>query len=203
MILIVLAALCLLSIPARGRDLRRLADLRLHGLPLPVLALALQVAITTIAPGGSHALHTTIHLVTYGLIATFLWLNRRLPGLPVITLGAGANALAIVLNGGVMPASAAAQRMAGLRLGPGFHNSVALAHPVLPWLGDIIPWPGPLPNVLSVGDLLVYAGTLVLLHRACASPALVVDQDASCAARPSAGPDASPAPAAARPAAAA
>ncbi len=80
----------------------------------------------------------------------------------MIALGAGANALAIVLNGGVMPASAAAQRMAGLHLGPGFHNSVALAHPALLWLGDIIPWPGPLPNVLSVGDCLVYAGTLVL-----------------------------------------
>ncbi|MDQ6728902.1 MAG: DUF5317 domain-containing protein, partial [Actinomycetota bacterium] len=48
--------------------------------------------------------------------------------------------------------------------------SVALAHPALLWLGDIIPWPGPLPNVLSVGDCLVYAGTLVLLHRACARP---------------------------------
>jgi Family of unknown function (DUF5317) len=157
----------------RGRDLRRLADLRLRGLPVPVLALALQVAITTVAPGGSHGLHTAIHLATYALIAVFLWLNRRLAGLPVIALGAGCNALAIVLNGGVMPASAAAQRMAGLRLGPGFHNSVALAHPALLWLGDIIPWPGPMPNVLSVGDCLVYAGTLVLLHRACAQPAAV------------------------------
>lgn len=171
MILIVLAGLCLLSVPLRGRDLRRLADLRLHGLWIPVLALALQVAITTIAPNGSHSLHTAIHLVTYALIAVFMWLNRGLPGLPVVALGAGSNALAIVLNGGVMPASAAAQRIAGLRLGAGFHNSVALAHPALLWLGDIIPWPGPLPNVLSVGDCLVYAGTLVLLHCACARPA--------------------------------
>jgi len=164
-ILIVLAVLCLLSVPLRGCDLRRLADLRLRGLWVPVLALALQVAITTIAPGGSHGRHTAVHLATYALIAVFLWRNRRLPGLAVIALGAGANALVIVLNGGVMPASAAAQRIAGLHLGPGFHNSVALAHPVLPWLGDIIPWPGPMPNVLSVGDCLIYAGTLVLLHR--------------------------------------
>lgn len=172
MILIVLAGLCLLSVPLRGRDLRRLADLQLRGLWVPVLALTLQVAITTIAPGGSHGLHTAIHLATYALIAAFLWLNRRLPGLAVIALGAGANALVIVLNGGVMPASAAAQRMAGLHLGAGFQNSVALAHPVLPWLGDIVPWPGPMPNVLSVGDCLIYAGTLVLLHRACARPSL-------------------------------
>lgn len=195
MILIVLAGVCLLSVPVCGRDLHRLADLRLRGLGVPVLALVLQVGITTIAPGGSHGLHTVIHLCSYGLIAVFLWLNRRLPGLPVIALGAGSNALAIGLNGGVMPASAAAQRMAGLHLGPGFHNSVALARPALLWLGDIIPWPGPLPNVLSVGDCLVYAGTLVLVHRACASPAPVppvaissasVAVESSAAAQPSA-----------------
>lgn len=184
MILIVLAGLCVLSVSLRGRDLRRLADLRLHGLWVPVLALALQVVITTLAPDGSHGLHTAIHLVTYALIAVFLGLNRRLPGLAVIALGAGGNALAIVLNGGVMPASAAALRLAGLHLGPGFHNSVVLAHPVLPWLGDIIPWPGPMPNVLSVGDCLIYAGTLVLLHRVCARPPVA---SAPPAAAPAAG----------------
>ena len=52
-------------------------------------------------------------------------------------------------------------------MGAGFHNSAHVAHPVLPWLGDLIPWPGPLPNVLSIGDLLIFAGTIVLLQRTC------------------------------------
>lgn len=168
MILIALAGLCLLSVPLTAGRLGRLADLRLRGTGIPIAALALQVVIVTIAPGGDPTLHKAVHIATYVLIGLFLWANRRLPGIRVIGLGALLNALAIVLNDGVMPASVTAQRLAGLHVGTGFHNSAALAHPLLPWLGDIIPWPGPLPNVLSVGDCLIYIGTLVLVHRVCA-----------------------------------
>ena len=167
MILIALAGLCALSVPVTGGHLGRLAELRLRGLWLPVLALAVQVMITTIMPGGNRMLHDVLHVVTYVLLAGFLWANCRLPGVPLVGAGAGMNWLAITLNGGVMPAAATAQRLAGLHPGAGFHNSAHLAHPALPWLGDIIPWPGPLPNVLSVGDCLIYAGTAVLLHRVC------------------------------------
>jgi hypothetical protein len=167
MILIALAGLCVLSVPVFGGHLSRLAELRLRGLWIPVLALALQVVITTLAPGGHRALHDEIHVATYVLLGVFLWTNRRLPGVPIIATGALMNGLAIVLNGGVMPSAAAAQRIAGLKATAGFQNSAHLAHPVLLWLGDIIPWPGPLPNVLSIGDCLIYAGTLVLLQRTC------------------------------------
>jgi Family of unknown function (DUF5317) len=167
MILIALALLCLLSVPLTGGKLSRLADLRVQGTWVPVLALALQVVIVTIAPGGNPTLHKVIHIATYVLIGLFLWFNRRVPGVKLIGLGAFCNALAIVINGGVMPASLTAQRLAGLHIGTGFQNSAALSHPLLPFLGDIIPWPGPLPNVLSVGDCIVYIGTLLLLHRVC------------------------------------
>lgn len=170
MILIALAALCVLSVPLTGGRLSRLADVRVRGAWIPVLALALQVVIVTIAPGGSQSLHRGLHIATYALIGLFLWANRRLPGVPVIATGALLNAAAIIANGGVMPASRTAERIAGLHLGAGFHNSAALAHPVLRWLGDIIPWPGPLSNVLSAGDVLIYVGTLVLVHRLCRAP---------------------------------
>jgi hypothetical protein len=170
MILIALAGLCVLSVPLAGGDLRRLADLRLRATWLPVVALASQVVITVIAASGSPALHRAVHLATYAVLGTFLCLNRRLPGMRVIGAGALANALAIAVNRGVMPASAWAQQAAGLHVRAGFDNSAHLAHPVLPWLGDIIPWPGPLPNVLSVGDCVIYVGVLVLLHRVCARP---------------------------------
>jgi hypothetical protein len=167
MILIAFAALCLLSVPLTGGHLGRLADIRLRGTWTPVVALALQVLIVTIAPAGHPALHKAVHIATYVLILLFLWANRRLPGVVMIATGALSNGLAIALNGGVMPASATAERLAGLHLGAGFHNSAHLAHPQVPWLGDIIPWPGPLHNVLSVGDCLIYLGTLVLVHRVC------------------------------------
>ena len=170
MILIALAGLCLLTVPLAGGDLRRLADLRLRGAGLPVAALAAQVIITVIAASGSPGLHRAVHLGTYAVLGAFLWFNRGLPGMRVIGAGALANAVAIAINRGVMPASAWAQHVAGLHARAGFDNSAHLAHPLLPWLGDIIPWPGPLPNVLSVGDCVIYVGVLVLLHRVCARP---------------------------------
>jgi hypothetical protein len=174
MILIALAGLCLLSVPLTGGNLGRLASLRLAGLWTPMLALALQVVLTTIAPAGHPLLHRVAHIGTYVAIGLFLWLNRRLAGVKLIGVGAFLNALAITLNGGVMPATRTAERLAGLHLRPGFDNSAPVAHAHLPWLGDVIPWPGPLPNVLSVGDLLVFLGTLVLLHRTCGRRARLI-----------------------------
>jgi hypothetical protein len=151
-ILIVLALLCVLTVPLRGGRLSRLADLRLRGLWLPVAALLVQVVITEVARGGSAALHRELHVFTY---------------VKIVGLGALLNTLAIVANRGVMPASATAERLSGLHLPPGFDNSAHLRHELLPFLGDVIPWPGPLPNVLSIGDLIIFTGTIVLLHRAC------------------------------------
>lgn len=167
MILFVIAGLCLLTVPLAGGRLGRLSSLRVRAIWLSPLALGLQLLVTTIAPGGNWSLHAAIHIATYGMIAVFLWANRRLPGAAVIAAGALLNGFTIVINGGVMPASATAQRIAGLSTGAGFNNSAHLAHPQLLWLGDVIPVPGPLPNVMSVGDLVVFAGMLVLLHRTC------------------------------------
>lgn len=167
MILIVLAGLCLLSVPMTGGRLALITRLPVRGLWIPPLALALQLLVTTVAPGGARSWHAAIHIATYGLIGVFLLANRHLPGVALVAAGTLLNAVAIVANGGVIPASATAQRIAGLVVGPGFSNSAHLAHPQLAWLGDLIPVPGPLPNVLSPGDLIIFAGLLVLLHRTC------------------------------------
>ena len=167
MILIVLALVCVLSVPLTGGRLSRLAALSLRGVWLAPLALAVQVGITTLAPGGNEAVHQAAHVASYVLLAIFLLVNLSVPGARLIALGTVSNVAAILSNGGIMPASATAQRLAGMIEGTGFHNSMAVAHPHLLWLGDNIPVPGPLPNVLSVGDLLIYVGTFVLLHRLC------------------------------------
>jgi hypothetical protein len=88
-----------------------------------------------------------------------------------VALGTGLNLLAISFNRGVMPASSAALRIAGIDVRAGFDNSAALAHAHLAFLGDVIPVPGPWPigNVLSAGDLIIFVGALVVLHHACGS----------------------------------
>ena len=97
--------------------------------------------------------------------------NRRFVGMPMLTLGAALNVLAITVNGGVMPAWSTAIRLAGLDEKAGFDNSAPVSHAHLQVLGDVIPVPGPWPigNVLSIGDLLIFAGAFILLHHACAS----------------------------------
>src|SRR5579884_4114964 len=98
MILIILAVLCLLSVPLTGGSLRRLAQIRVRGLWLGPLAVLVQTVLVTIIPGGSPELHALIHIGTYVLLGVFLWLNRRLPGAPIISAGAFLNGLVITLN---------------------------------------------------------------------------------------------------------
>lgn len=171
MILIILAIACLVTVPLTGGSLGRLVALKLRWLWAAPLALLVQVVILEIIPGSNPTVLGWVHVASYALIVAFLWANRRIAGVPVIAVGTVCNMLVIVVNGGVMAASRTAQRIAGFSLGSGFHNSNAVAHPHLLWLGDIIPVPGPLPNVLSPGDCIIFAGTLLLLHRNCRRPA--------------------------------
>jgi hypothetical protein len=170
MLLVITALALVASVPLAGGRLSRLADIRPKAIWAVLLAAAIQVAITQMA-GGSHALHAVLHVLSYVLDAYFVFANRRLTGVPVVAFGAALNVLAITTNRGVMPASASALHIAGIAERAGFDNSAALAHPHLAFLGDIIPVPGPWPigNVLSVGDLIIFVGALIVLHVACGS----------------------------------
>ena len=171
MLLVITALALVASVPLAGGRLGRLAYVRPKAIWAVLVALAIQVAITTAAPGGSHSLHAMLHVASYVLDAYFVFANRKLAGMLVVALGAALNVLAIAVNRGVMPASAAALRISGVDPRAGFDNSAALAHAHLAFLGDVIPVPGPWPiaNVLSVGDLIIFLGALVVLHVACGS----------------------------------
>jgi Family of unknown function (DUF5317) len=168
-LLVILALACIVTVPLAGGDLRRLSRIHVRSSWAAFGAIAVQVAITTVLPGGAHWLHAALHLVSYGLAALFVIANRALDGVWAMACGGALNLAAITANGGVMPASRAAMATAGIPVGPGFANSGVLEHPRLLALGDVIGVPGPWPigNVLSVGDLVLYAGMLLLLHRAC------------------------------------
>jgi uncharacterized protein DUF5317 len=183
MMLIVIAALCIVSVPLAGGHLGRLGELRLRWLWAAPVALALQVVIVTIAPIGDPTLHKLVHVASYVLIGVFLCANLHIAGARLIATGTVLNVIAIVANGGVMPMWTWAMRFADMVPHAGFNNSGPFAHPHLLWLGDVLPLPlpSPLHNVLSVGDLIIYAGMLVLLHRTCArnAPELTVLQPPS------------------------
>jgi hypothetical protein len=176
MLMGLLALLVLAAVPLTGGDLRRLAGLRLQWAWLLPVALGLQVLVITVDPSAPRPVTVGTHLATYALAGAFLWRNRRVPGLPVLALGAAANALTIALNGGTLPASASAVRRAGLEIDPAvFTNSGVLAHPKLPWLGDVFAVPSwfPFANVFSIGDVLILAGAALLVHVTCRRPSPV------------------------------
>jgi hypothetical protein len=167
MFLVAVVALSLITVPLAGGRLSKLSDMRLRWTPVIFAALVIQVVIVSVAPGGDAWFHRFLHLASYGLAGTFLWVNRRQPGIWVVAVGATLNAIAIVANNGVMPASTSALRVAGeVSRTNGFVNSTGLAHPRLLALGDIfaIPKSWPLHNVFSLGDVCIAIGAAIAIH---------------------------------------
>jgi hypothetical protein len=105
----------LIGVMLRGGRLAALAELRPRLIGVAVAAFAVQVVVVNVLPGGSRDVHAIVLMGTYGVLALIVVANLRVPGLPLIGLGGLLNALAIVANGGVMPAARGALRMAGCR----------------------------------------------------------------------------------------
>ncbi|MGZ4594089.1 MAG: DUF5317 domain-containing protein [Actinomycetes bacterium] len=172
MIVPVLGLLAALSPVLAGGRLRHFAALRLRQGWVVLLALLAQVVAIEVVPGASHPLLSAVHLATYAAAGWFVWVNRRIPGLMLVALGAASNGVTIAVNGGTLPASASALARAGIHLTPGeFLNSGVLPHPRLAFLGDVFAIPAgfPLANVFSVGDVLIVLGVGWGAHRICRS----------------------------------
>ncbi len=164
MLIVGLFVLGMLLVPLRGGSYRGLVELRLRYRWVVLVAFVLQLAVLQ-GPQLPAAVAPVLHVLTYLAAAVFVVANRRVPGLLVVAAGAASNGVTIALNGGTLPASAAALRTAGVEVDPGFANSAVVADPVLPWLGDVFAVPAavPLANVFSVGDVLIVAGAWWLL----------------------------------------
>ncbi|GAB3268923.1 DUF5317 domain-containing protein [Kineosporia babensis] len=165
MIVGVLALLAVLAIPLTGGSFQQLGQIRIRAWWLLPLALVLQILVISVLPDLPTALAASVHVATYALAGIFLWLNRAVKGVLLVTLGAMANGVTIAVNGGTLPASRWAVETAGLDHREGFVNSGVLENPRLPWLGDVFAIPEGLPfaNVFSIGDVLIVAGVVVLI----------------------------------------
>ncbi len=172
MLIGVVLLLCLATVPLAGGRLGALADLRFRAAWLALLGIGAQILVISVVPEGSTWLHHAVHLVSYGLIAGFVWANRHVPYVWLAAVGGGLNLAAIVANGGVMPADPEALAAAGVQQQAGeFANSTAVAHPHLSFLGDVFAVPSSLPvsNVYSVGDVVLVVAALLALHCVCGS----------------------------------
>jgi hypothetical protein len=138
----------------------RLAELRIAWAPLAIVGLALQ----WFAPSAGAVALLLVSLVA--LIA-FAIRNLALPGFRLILLGIALNVLVIGVNGGMpvtrsaLAASGQMDTLAELREGGAKHHLATEDDLLLP-LADVIVV-APVHNVVSVGDVLTYAGVAWLV----------------------------------------
>ncbi len=166
MILLLAVVVGALTAPLLGGRLSALSEVRLGGQPLLAAAVLLQLGAA-----GAHALPEgwlrAAHLGSYVLAAAFVWANRDLRGVVLLGIGGALNAAAIAANGGVMPASPRAVATAGLTHVAGrAHNSAVVEGADLAFLGDVFALPAgmPMANVFSVGDIILFAAGVLIIH---------------------------------------
>ncbi len=123
----------------------------------------------------------TLPLSLLGFLA-FVWLNRSLPGMPILLIGLVLNLLVISSNGGWMPINPetathlpGGASPASATLGSRFGSKDVLlpaADTRLEFLSDrfLVPAWIHFPTAFSLGDVLIAAGTFWLLARQRAAP---------------------------------
>ncbi|MGH3102516.1 MAG: MFS transporter, partial [Gaiellaceae bacterium] len=152
-----------LALALGGRP-TRLGEIRFRAAWTVVVALGAQLILfSELGHGVPNGWRHAAHIATYALLMAFAGLNLRLRALGLVFLGMLCNAVAIVANGGEMPASAAAGREAGVSLAAGANVSDEAGR--LWFLGDVFALPArlPLANVFSVGDVLIAFGIVAFV----------------------------------------
>lgn len=152
-----------------GGRLQNLARMRLRLWWLAPFAVLLQSVPISAAASGVGALRPVFALFfSFVVLFVVASANWRLPGFPLVMLGVGLNLAVIGLNQG-MPVSAEAVRALGedprqlADAPPGARHHLATEDDLLRPLGDVVPFDRPFDVVVSVGDLLMYAGAAVYL----------------------------------------
>jgi Family of unknown function (DUF5317) len=102
----------------------------------------------------------SIYVASTAVVVAAIAVNRRISGMPLVGLGALSNLVAIVANGGYMPADLGAMASLGRHSLDAYSNSALLSDPNLKPLTDTFALPNWLPftNVFSVGDVLIGIG---------------------------------------------
>jgi Family of unknown function (DUF5317) len=167
MVLALPLVLGLLIAPLLGGSWSTLADVRLRLVTAFYVAIALQVVAF---PASALPWHTSdrvaviLWLGSYAVFALAAGANLRTPGMALVVAGMCTNLVAILSNGGHMPALPSALRAAGLHFETN-RNSAMAASPHFAWFVDRWALPSwvPLGNVFSVGDVLIAAGGFVFV----------------------------------------
>lgn len=165
LVLILVVAAALLGL-ARGGSLERLANTNFRWVPLLFLALIVQLGFDLWDPEWlNDAGDIAVLVASQAVVALFLAVNWKLPGMALAAFGFTLNVLVIAANG-AMPISDEAARAAGLKN----FDEFGIKHERLDddtavsWLADVIPLPGT-GKIISAGDIFLAAGIGWLVYR--------------------------------------
>jgi hypothetical protein len=142
---------------ALGGRVRRLARVSFRSSVLLVVAIVAQVALASATGRAAMAVLVVSQLAPIW----FVWANRGLPGMGLVTVGFVLNA-AVILANGAMPVGRSALEAIGGRYAPAGRHRLLQDGDALPFLADVVPLP-PLGIVVSAGDVVLAAGVGVLV----------------------------------------
>src|SRR5262245_44557044 len=121
-----------------GGRLAGLGEVRFRWAWLAILGFAVQVVLfsepVTARIGDAGPL---LYVASTALVFVAVLRNFRIPGMVLVAAGAGSNLLAVIANGGYMPASAAAASELGRDAPTVYSNSAILDAPALEPLTDV------------------------------------------------------------------
>src|SRR3989442_10336297 len=147
----------ILAAVARGADWTGLAEVRWRLAWLCLLGLAIRVVIfsgpeSVVRP--LLPLAPALNALSISLVVVSMIANWRLPGFPLIALGAILNLIVIVANGGQMPTVPPKERTAL------FTHVAELGEDArLPILADWMQLPYPKERTFSIGDICIAIGS--------------------------------------------
>lgn len=147
----------------RGGRFANVPSSHLWWLPALAVGLVLQVLLEVV-PVNLNGMVVLLVLSTTVLLG-FCVRNWYRPGIPLVAAGLSLNAGVMLLNRGMPVSPDAIESLGGTVTTPagGRHHLLTEATH-LPWLADVIPLPGPIPSVISVGDILLLLGIIPLVH---------------------------------------
>lgn len=168
--LLVLAVV--IGLLAKG-DLGRLAEakLRCSGLIVVVLGLWLVPFVMKAIFHNTHQapVYAIMHVGQFAVLLVLALANHRILGVKLAALGVVVNSVAVIANGGFMPASYEAVSRAIYKFDPAtpmVHHGFINAGTRLAFLCDIIPAPRPYvlcPGVYSIGDVITTIGVMIAI----------------------------------------
>ncbi len=149
---------------AIGGRLGNLGSIRLQWWWLAPLGLALQ--LIPVSADRSNPFGYALLVASYVVLVVFAARNLRLAGMVPVLVGLALNGLVVTANHG-MPVTRSALRESGqesllndLEKHGGAKHHLSRDDDELVFLADSIPIPKPIGQVVSVGDVLIYAGVI-------------------------------------------